>query len=121
MLTAPMLLFSMCRNMPGQMEAVRQRMKASEADNQQHRERGGVGVRDGEEQRTDHDGDCDGHTPAQTRKDEAAKEYFFTEGRDKYGCKERRVGGYRCLFAARQENLVVGLQVEMKVGDDDGV
>lgn len=78
-------------------------------------------MRDAEEQRTDHDGGGGGHTPAQTRKDEAAKEYFFTEGRDKDGGEERGVGGNGGLFAAGQEHLVVGLQVEMEVRDDGGV
>jgi hypothetical protein len=90
-----------------------------QADYQQHGERTGVNVGDGEQQGAQDDGQRGGHAVAQARQDEPPEEYLFTERCDEDGYQQRGVGGERRLLAAGQDHLVVGLQIEME-GCDDG-
>lgn len=73
---------------------------------------------DGEEQGAENDRQIEGHPTQQTHKDEAAKEEFFTYWRDKNGCEQRCIGGNGSNFAARENDLIVGLYLPVEEGND---
>ena len=83
----------------------------SQSNDEEYRERAGISMSDGEEERTENNSPAHWHGLAKTRKEKASKKDFFAKWGDKNGGKQRRVCGDRCNFAALKEHLVVGLQV----------
>lgn len=73
---------------------------------------------DSEEQGTENDRQIEGHTAQQAHKDEATKEEFLTYWSDKNRHEQRSIGGNGSNFAARENDLIIGLYLPVKEGND---